>query len=139
MYFWLWIIILVAMAIIELMTFGLVSIWFCVGAIIALIVERLGLNFYFQIAFFFGSSLIFVLFFRSIIKKYFKTRNEATNYDRYLNKHFKLLTSIGEEAGSIKINDLIWSCVSNDEKPIEAGSTVEILAFEGSKIIVRRI
>lgn len=104
-----------------------------------MILALLNLNIEIQILVFILASLAFFILFRPILERIFFKRKVATNYDRYIGRRYRLLKDIGEDAGTIKINDLYWSCISNDNKPIEKDSEVEILAFEGSKVIVRRI
>lgn len=118
----------------------MVSIWFTFGGCFSLIAYLLGANFKVQVIVFFISSIMFFLVFKPLTKKYMRSKVEPTNCDRYIGKRYHLIKGITEEkSGEIKINDLIWYVVSNDGCDIEAGSLVEILAFEGSKAIVRKV
>lgn len=139
--FWLfWLVASVLMLALEIVTANaLVSIWFSFGGLFAMVLALLNFGIEVQIISFGFASLVFFVLFRPMLEKFLFRRNVATNYDRYIGRRYKLLKEISDDAGTIKINDLYWSCISNDNKPIEKDSEVEILAFEGSKIIVRRI
>ena len=59
MYFGLWILVFLGALIVELATAtSLVSIWFCVGALFALVAMALNLAFIWQVVIFFAASLV---------------------------------------------------------------------------------
>ena len=139
-YFWLWIGIFVVTVVIEVLTAGaLVSVWFSVAALLALVAERLGFGFGVQLAVFIISSIVFVGYVMPIVKRNLETSKEATNADRYIGMERTLRKGVGSERdGEIKINDVTWLCTSEDRIPIDEGALVEIIGFEGSKAIVRK-
>ncbi len=141
MTFWLWILILIGALVLEITSLtALLSIWFAVGAVFALIAVQLGLNFIWQTVIFFAVSIIFIVVCRPLVKKYTKVNFVPTNADRILGKQTKLLAPIGEDQwGIIKIHGVEWHATSFHNEIIEEGSLVEILSIDGSKVIVKKI
>ena len=141
MTFWLWIIVLIGALIAEIMTVSaLISIWFAVGAVAALLAMQLGLSFMWQVIVFFVVSLLFVLTCRPLAKKYLRGNIVATNADRVIGLHTNLLETItSEQWGTVKLQGAQWHAVSLDGETIEKDSLVEVLAIEGSKVIVKKI
>ena len=56
---WLWLLIAVTFAVIEAMTLGIVSIWFAIGALVAMLVAFLVDSFIIQLLFFFSRLINF--------------------------------------------------------------------------------
>lgn len=140
-YIYLWLIILVAAIIVEIITTqALVSIWFAVGSLAAMIAELLNLSIGIQIIIFFTVSILSLALIRPIASKYFRGNIIATNADRLIHQRTYLIKEISEyEYGEIKINGVIWNVISDEEKPIPIGTKVEILAIDGSKLVVKSI
>ena len=74
-----WIVVLVAALVAEAVTMGLVSIWFAVGALAALLVEKLHGGVYFQMIVCLVVSLVVMYFTRPIAIKYFNKDRQKTN------------------------------------------------------------
>lgn len=141
--FWVWLAVLIVTAIVEFISVELISIWCSFGAIVALIANACGASVELQIIIFFVVSLTLLLSLRKIAKKWLlrNTKDAITNTDLNLNKTFKLSTEIGEDngVGTIKINGVEWSCVSNDGQPIPAGTKVVTLEVKGNKYVVKAV
>lgn len=135
-----WIIILLLSAAIELITsVTLVSIWFVAGSIVSIILNLLNFNTPIQVIGFIASSIIFFVCFKPLLKKFIHFDKVPTNYDRYIGNTYSLLEPINDNPGLIKINDMYWSALSENNIHINKDELVEILRFEGSKVIVRRV
>ncbi len=137
----LWIIIFVfAIALEAIAATDLSSIWFSVGAIAALIAMQMGLSFAWQAVIFFVVSLTFIIVCRPIVKKYMKTNFIPTNADRVIGQQARLISPITSDTwGSVKIQGVEWHSVSVDGNEIAQGELVEVLAIDGSKVIVKKI
>lgn len=73
-------------------------------------------------------------------KLLFKNMNSKTNLDAQTGKQHVLLESIDfEKNGSIKINDVIWTAISENDEKIAKGEVVEILRVEGNKMVVKKV
>lgn len=141
MEFWLWIFILIGSIILEIITVSqLITIWFAAGALGALIAMQLGVPLIGQMIIFFVVSVLFILTCRPIAKKYLRGNIVPTNADRVIGQQAKLLESITEEHwGLVKIQGAEWHVVSIDGKLIDENHVIEVVAIEGSKLIVKKI
>lgn len=64
----------------------------------------------------------------------------ATNMDRFIGKQAKLNKEITEFSwGEVKIDGIVWNVTTIDGSFIEKEKLVEVLAIEGSKLIVKEI
>lgn len=137
---WIWLGVIIAATIIEFSTMDMTSIWFAVGGVIALILSLFkAVPWEAQLAVFIVVSGALVLGLRKIAKKWLLRRSEGrTNLDAYLGMKTRLLKAITEDShGEIKINDIIWTAVTENGKQISADEFVEIIGVKGNKIVVK--
>lgn len=140
MMLWIWLGIIIVSAVVELITIDLVSIWFTIGAICALIGEVFNLSQSIQIIIFVFVSLVCIIASRPLAKKYLKTKKVSTNYDRVIGQHGLVLKRIDADTrGEVKVLSMDWSAASIDNSVLEAGDYCEILAVEGAHLVVRKI
>jgi membrane protein implicated in regulation of membrane protease activity len=137
---WLWIVVALVTLGIEIATVGtLISIWFTIGALAAYVGQLMGLDFSFQILLFIIVSLISFALVRPLAAKYLSAKQEATNADRYIGRTFTVSEPISaEQWGAIKIQGVRWSCREVKGKPVAVGETVEVVALEGAKLVVKK-
>lgn len=140
-YFWLWIIVLIGSLFLEIITLSsLVSIWFTIGAIGALVANQLHVSFLIQVVVFFVLSILSLLFIRPIAQDYLRGNVVHTNADRVIGAITTVIKQTTfQELGEVKINGVIWNIKSVDNTTIEEGNLVEVLAIDGVKLIVRKI
>lgn len=138
---WIWCGIMLLALIIEVVTVGnLITIWFSVGALIALICSLLNASIAIQIIVFALVSATLIILIRPIANRFLRGDVEATNADRIINQHLRLTKGITEDAwGELRFNGTIWSAVSYDGNPINEGTLVTVLTIEGAKVIVKAI
>lgn len=141
MHFWLWIFVFFGALILELVTSTmLISVWFCVGAAVALLASMLHLAFIWQVVLFFIASLLCLAAIRPAASRYLRGNTIATNADRYVGLRTKLLKTLTRENwGEVKIHGVIWNVAGVDDSMIPEGSNVEVIAIEGSKLIVKKV
>lgn len=140
MMLWIWLIITILTAIIEFITTDLVSIWFTMGGICALLAYSFGASQIIQIITFITVSIIFIVITRPLAKKYLRTNIVNTNYDRVIGQHGLVLKRIDPDTrGEVKVLSTQWSACSFDNSILEAGEYCEILAVEGAHLVVRKI
>ncbi len=125
----------------ELLTEALVSVWFCVGAIVAFAIAFIpGMPYWGEIIVFVGVSLITFLVIRPILQKRLVHLHSKTNVDTMIGKKgivVKRITSL--EKGEVKINDIIWNAIKRDEDDtIEVDSIVEVISIQGNKLLVKK-
>lgn len=140
MMLWIWLGITVVAAVVELITIDLVSIWFTVGGLGALLSLALGLSQTIQITVFIVLSIICIGISRPLAKKYLRTQIVSTNYDRVIGQHGLVLKRIDADTrGEVKVLSSTWSASSVDNSTLEEGDYCEILAVEGAHLVVKKI
>ena len=135
---YLWLGAMVLFGIIEAVTAGIVSIWFCFGSLAALIAAALGASPIVQIIVFLVASALSLIITRPLIKKKILLRPTATNADTVIGERGIVIEDIDnlENVGGVKILGKIWSARSSDGARIEKDSVVTVLRIEGVKLIV---
>lgn len=141
MWVYVWLGITAAALIFEFITSEMVSIWFVGGGLVAMLLAGVGLNWYFHVPAFIVVSLILMLCFRSLVIKKLKGKEVKTNAETVIGKEFELIDGIDfNSAGSIKINGVVWSAITeNETDKITAGTKVIIKGIEGNKYIVKEV
>lgn len=134
----LWLVLLIAFAVIEGVTAGLVSIWFCAGSLAALIATWLGASLPVQIGLFVAISLLAMAIIRPMARKWFQPRLQKTNADRILDQEGVVVEEIDNlrAHGQVKVGGIVWTARSAEEESIPAGTRVRVVRIEGVKAIV---
>ena len=138
MWIYIWLAVTAVALIVEFVTTDLVSVWFVGGGLVAMLLSGLGLEWYFHLPAFIVVSLALMLCFRSLVMKKLKGEDVKTNAETAIGKEYELIDGISfNTAGSIKINGVIWSVVSENENAlIPSGTKVVVKKIEGNKYIV---
>ena len=134
-----WIVVLVAALVAEAVTMGLVSIWFAVGALAALLVEKLHGGVYLQMIVCLVVSLVVMYFTRPIAIKYFNKDRQKTNANSLIGKQAVVTGRIHnlEGMGKAIVSGQEWSAKSlKDDQTFEEGEIVKIVKIKGVKLIV---
>ena len=135
-----WTIILVLSIIIEAITIDLVSIWFGVGALVALVSQIFHASTTVQIVLFIVVSLICIVGSRPLAKRYLHGNTVKTNLDRMIGEHCLVTDTIqADKKGEVKVNDRVWFATSLNNEVITAGQYAQVVAIEGSHLIVKKI
>lgn len=139
---WIWLGVVVVATAIELMTLDMTSIWFAIAGLVALVLSAFDkINWIVQLVVFVVLSSVLIVGIRPIARKFLlKQMNEKTNTDSLIGKKvYMTSTATFGKMGSVKISDVIWSAVpENEEETIEEGVIVEITAINGNKLIVKK-
>ena len=135
---WVWVGVFVFAIIFEFVTEEIVSIWFAIGAVPAFILSLFDeAHWGIQIAVFFAVSAIFLFLTRPLIIKKMKKNEFKTNIDTVVGDTAVVTKEIlPPEYGTVKLNSLIWTAVSEDE--VGVGENVEVLSVQGNKLIVKK-
>lgn len=135
MIFW-WFVTFIILLFIELITVNLVSIWFAIGAIAALICSVFTDLIQVQLLVFGIVSIIALFVTKPVVKKLRKRNIQATNLDRVLDMEGVVTEDIiPNEIGEVKVDGKRWSAISGEK--IVKGSIVEITKIDGVKLIVK--
>ena len=135
-----WLIIAVIMLIIEIATTGLVTLWFAVGAIVAMIMDLCGASLASQIIVMASVSVVcFVLcmiWIRPKLESLRKKNVQRTNADRLLGRDGTVTVALNgtEGKGQVKVDGQVWSAKADSD--ISEGTRVKILRIEGVKLVV---
>ena len=134
-----WVIALILFAIIEAATVQLVSVWFAVGALAALIADLLGASVTVQFVVFLVVSIICFIVTRPLVKKFSASKIQSTNADRCIGETAVVVEAIDNvnAKGQVKVNGNIWSARSENDEVIAEGEKVTVLKIEGVKLIVK--
>lgn len=134
----LWILLTVGFLILEFATVALISIWFVVGSLVALIAGVLGAAFWLQLLLFALVALALLLLLRPFLQRFVTPHKVPTNIDAMVGQEAVVTEAISklDGTGSVKINGLVWSARSESGEPIPAGAIVTVQAVEGVKLIV---
>jgi len=127
----------VIFAIIETLTFGLTTIWFAMGALVAMIAAIIGIGIMGQIFIFLIVSAVLIYFTRPVAKKYLKIGATKTNVNSIVGL-IGIVTKRIEpfNTGQVKVAGQIWTAKSISNEPIEEGKQVKVIKVEGVKLIV---
>lgn len=135
-----WILAMVAFLVIEAVTAGLASIWFAVGALIAMVTAMLGAQIWLQIVVFVVVSAITLYFTRPLVKKYVNNKVEPTNADMIIGKECRVVETIDNIAGTgaVYVDGKTWTARSSKEEIIPEGELVRAEQINGVKLIVSK-
>ncbi len=140
LWLYIWLGVVAVTLIVEFLTMELVSVWLSIGALVAMILAACGVGYEIQIVVMIIVSISCLLGLRKITLKYLNKNKDKTNTDLLIGTKTKLLSNISEDdMGSVKINGVVWSAVSENNEPISQESLVEIKKIEGNKLIVKKV
>lgn len=122
----------------EAMTVTLVSIWFALGALGAVLVALLGGGLIIQVSVFLALAVLLLVCLRSVVRKHFTPHIVRTNVDSVVGSTGVVLTPVNNVAalGQVRIGGLEWSARSSDGSHIPAGAQVRVDKIEGVKVFV---
>ena len=136
-----WLVLFIVFLLVELVTAGaLVSIWFCVGSLVAMAVAYLGAPFWVQMTLFLLVSVGLLLGTKPFLKKHMDSKTITTNADRILTKRGIVEEEINnlKGIGVVKVDGKSWTARNIDgEAIIPVGMEVEVVAIEGVKAMVK--
>lgn len=134
-----WLVILVALVVIELISMGLTTIWFAGGALAAALISIPGTPIPLQILIFLVVSAVLLYFTRPIAVKYFNRDRVRTNVESMVGRQAIVISEINnvEGVGQVNTGGMEWSARSSYNNVIlQPGAVVTILGVDGVKLIV---
>ena len=134
-----WIALAIVFAVIEALTLQVVTIWFAVGSLGAIIANVVNASPLVQLIVFVALSILTLVIARPYLKKFTKTKVQPTNADACIGKQAIVTEEINNalSTGQVKIRGVIWTARSvEDNTVIPEGTTVTVKAIEGVKFIV---
>lgn len=135
--FYTWLVIVVCLAIFEMTTISLVSIWFVFSGIIAMLASLFIDNITIQIAIFVILGLILMLLTRRFVKKIMPVKPK-TNLDRIVGMEGIVTEKISKShSGEVKVDGKRWTAISDET--IAENSIVKITEMNSTKLTVKKV
>lgn len=137
-----WLIAMVLLLIVEALVPGLVSIWFALGALAALISSLFHAPLWLQLTWFFAVSILSLVLTRPFVRKYVNSRVTPTNADMVLGKDAVVTERIDNlhGQGAVMLEGKVWTArTKQDNVIVESGEKVRVIKIEGVKLIVEEI
>ena len=134
--FYFWLILIIFLGVVEAMTVNLVSIWFIISGLFALVTSFIIDEFLIQFAIFVVLGVILMISTRETLEKKL-VKKEKTNFDRIIGMKGVVTEYIDElNVGEVKVDGKRWSAIASTK--INVGETVKILKINGVKLDVER-
>ncbi|MBQ8757499.1 MAG: NfeD family protein [Oscillospiraceae bacterium] len=133
-----WFALMVVFIIMEASTVTMVSIWFVMGALAAMIVSLLGGALWLQVVLFLAVSALLLWCLRPVVKKHFTPKLEKTNVDAVIGAVGRVTEQISnvDACGHVKLGAMEWAARSTDGTTIEEGALVCVDRVEGVRVFV---
>ncbi len=138
----LWMVLVIAFIIGELVSVGLTCIWFAAGAFVALIAAICGAPFFLQAALFFVVSLALLAATRPWAQRYLNSRIQRTNADSLIGEIIRIEERVSnmDQTGMAVVRGQEWTVrACNDSETIEKGQSAKIVRINGVKLMVEKI
>jgi len=133
-----WLVVMVFFIIVEATTVTMVSTWFAIGALAAMIVALLGGQLWLQGLIFVVVSGALLLFLRDVAKKHFIPKITKTNVDSVIGATGLVTAQIDNinAAGQVKLGAMEWTARSTTGEVIPVGTRIRVDRVEGVKVYV---
>lgn len=133
-----WLIIVILLALIEITTVNLTTIWFVASGILALIISLFVDNYLLQFGTFVVAGVILLITTKPFLTKFIKQHKIHTNIDRIIGMTGVVTEKISKnENGEVKVDGKRWTAFA--DKTIQQGDLVKVLEIKGVKIKVEKI
>ena len=130
-----WLIVVILLAMVEIMTINLVTIWFVASGVISLIVSFFTQDLLIQFTIFVLGGLILLIITKPLLDKLKQTKDEKLNLERIIGMTGVVTQEIKKNTiGEIKADGKRWSAISERKIPVD--SEVIIEAIDGVKLLV---
>lgn len=135
---YIWLIIVILLAIAEFMTVNLVTIWYVASGLITIALSFFIDNFYIQLGIFTILGTVLLITTRTTLMKVLKIKSVRTNADKIIDQEAVVLEKIDKNIiGKVKIDGNEWRAVS--DHLIKKGKVVIIKEIKGNKVIVEEM
>ncbi len=134
-FFWLGLVII--LAIVELETVNLLTIWFVLSGIVTIFVSYFWNNIVIEVSTFIILGIFFLITTRPLFKKYLHKKDIRTNLDQVVGMKGVVTESIKKGiVGEVKVAGKKWSAISQEN--LKVGDYCIIEEIKGVKLIVRK-
>ena len=144
-FIWLWLGAIVLFGVAEVVTEGMVSIWFVAGSLAALFTSMSGWALgglspeATQVLVFAVVSALALVITRPLVRRFMTRPHIPTNADRVLGMVAKVTEAVDNEqaSGAVYVDGKTWTARSADGSVIPAGTQVKVQKIEGVKLLVQ--
>lgn len=135
-----WLMTFVVLLVIEIITLGLTTVWFALGAIAAFLAAYVGASILVQIIVFLIVSVVLLIVTRPIVMKHFNQKRERTNAESLIGQKAIVIETIDSihGVGRVEVNGMEWSAKTDESGLIEKDTIVSIKGIQGVKLIVEK-
>ena len=137
---YIWLGIAVALLIVELLTVGLTTIWFAVGALLAMTLAFCGVGLGWQLTVFVVVSTVLLIATRPLVQKYINSKHVKTNVDAIVGMTGRVVEAINgiEGTGAVIVDGKTWSAKAENEMTvIPVDTIVTVREVIGVKLLVK--
>jgi len=135
---WIWVGIIIALTLIEILTVNLVTVWYIISALIALALSFFVEDYLIQFSVFVIVGTILLFTTRSLLLKLIVKRKERTNLDRVIGMTGFVTQEITKRnPGEVKVDGKKWTAIA--DKKIKLSSTIRVLEMDGVKLKVEEV
>lgn len=134
----LWLALMIIFLIAEANSVSLISIWFAMGSLGALIADLLNAPTWAEVLIFFLVSSALLAALRPFVKKFIKPKIVATNADSVIGSAGYVTEDIDNLSarGQVKLGGMFWSARSTSGEPISKDTKITVDRIEGVKVFV---
>lgn len=135
-----WLVVSAALIVAEIISLGLTTIWFAIGALAAALAAYLGAGISVQLIVFSVISVVFLVFTAPVARKHFMGQPEKTNVEGLVGMIGIVTDAIDnlKSEGVVSLNGQEWSARSENGESIEKDCRVSVVSISGVKLIVKR-
>ncbi|MCI8709225.1 MAG: NfeD family protein [Dorea sp.] len=136
-----WLVLFVALLIVEIITMGLTTIWFAGGALAAFLAGFIGFGLAVQVIVFLVVSVLLLVLTRPIAVRYFNQERQKTNAERLIGEKALVLEDIDtlKAVGRVSVGGQEWSAKTDEpDGKIGRDTIVEVEGIQGVKLIVSK-
>ena len=137
-----WLAAAIILMIVEGLAPGLVSIWFALGALAAMVSAMLGAPLWLQLVWFALVSVVSLILTRPLAKRYVNARAVRTNADMAIGQDCVVTEAIDNVLGrgAVSVGGKIWTARMREaDGKAEKGAVLRVVRIEGVKLIVEKI
>ncbi|OUO88918.1 hypothetical protein B5F40_11970 [Gordonibacter sp. An230] len=134
-----WLVVAAVMAVIEVVSLSLVTLWFVVGGLAAFVANVLGASLFVQVLVFLAVSVLCLAVLRPVFVRY-RERGKKEE-PSVLGEHAVVREAVDNDlmTGRVETSDhMTWAARSADGNPIPVGESVVVVGRESVRLIVER-
>ena len=136
-----WLVMIVVFLLVEASTVTLVSTWFAIGSLAAVLFALAGGGVGIQVTAFVIVSAICLTALRPLVRKHITPKLTKTNVDAVVGSTGLVTTPIDNvtATGQVKLGAMYWTARSASGDPIPEGTLVKVARIEGVKVFVEPV